>query len=177
MEIQVDDFGRITLRVPVSASETDVIRFFESKKKWAESHSAKLKGNGEPALTEDEVREMFSAAERIIPGRVKLYAEKLRVSYGKITIRNQVTKWGSCSSAGNLSFNCMLALMPEKVLDSVIVHELCHIRYMNHSTGFYKAVRRIMPEYDVWRGWLRENGSAYMCRMRRYREGTPDEKK
>ncbi len=177
MEIQVDDFGGITMRVPASAPENDVRKFFESKKRWAEAHSAKLKEGGEPAFTEDEVRETFAAAERIIPGRVKLYAEKLGVSYGKITVRNQVTKWGSCTSAGNLNFNCMLALMPEKVLDSVIVHELCHIRYMNHSPGFYKAVREVMPDYDVRRAWLRENGSAYMRRMRRYREGTPDEKK
>ena len=172
MEIQIDDFGRAVMRVPLTAPEDDVRKFFLSKREWAEMHAEKLKRSvGDPGFTEAEVKTMSDAALRIIPPRVRYFAEALGVPFGRITVRNQVTKWGSCTAGGDLNFNCMLAAMPEKVLDSVVVHELCHIMHRDHSPAFYKTVRSVMPDYDVWRAWLRENGSAYMRRMRIYREG------
>ena len=82
-----------------------------------------------------------------------------------IRIHPMKTRWGSCSAEGNLNFNCLLMLTPREVLDSVIVHELCHRKHMNHSREFYREVRRVFPEYDKWHGWLRENGGALMRRV------------
>ena len=93
------------------------------------------------------------------------YAEKLGVSYGRITIRNQRSRWGSCSGKGNLNFNCLLMLAPPEVLDSVVVHELCHLRQMNHSERFYAEVLRVFPDYWRCHRWLKENGGALMQRM------------
>ena len=84
---------------------------------------------------------------------------------GRVTIRNQKSKWGSCSSKGNLNFNCLLMLTPPEVLDSVVVHELCHLKEMNHSPRFYAEVRRVFPDYDKWDRWLKEHGAAIMRRM------------
>lgn len=103
----------------------------------------------------------------VIPDKVKYYAEIMGVTYGRITIRDQKTRWGSCSSKGNLNFNCLLMLMPDKVLDYVVVHELCHLKQMNHSKKFWKEVERYMPDYPNYKKWLNENGGALIERMLR----------
>ena len=93
------------------------------------------------------------------------YAPQIGVDYGRITIRCQRTRWGSCSAKGNLNFNCLLMLAPPEVLDSVVVHELCHRREMNHSPRFYALVLRVFPDYHRWDRWLKDNGPALMARI------------
>ena len=92
------------------------------------------------------------------------YAARIGVDYGRITVRAQKTRWGSCSARGDLSFNCLLMLAPPEVIDSVVVHELCHRRHMDHSPEFYAEVHRIFPDYDKWHGWLREHGPVLLAR-------------
>ena len=103
---------------------------------------------------------------QIIPEKVKHYAALVGVAYGRITIRNQRTRWGSCSGKGNLNFNCLLVLFPDEVIDSVVVHELCHRKHMNHSSAFWKEVEAIMPDYKDKRKWLNTCGEDIMNRMR-----------
>jgi predicted metal-dependent hydrolase len=93
---------------------------------------------------------------------VAYYAEKLGVSYGKITLRQQKTRWGSCAANGNLNFNWLLILAPPEVLDYVVVHELCHRREMNHSQAFWKEVEKILPDYRERQKWLKDNGWRLM---------------
>ena len=87
--------------------------------------------------------------------------------YGNITIKNQLTRWGSCSSLNNLNFNCILMLTPEIIRDYVVVHELCHLKEMNHSKKFWAEVANVMPEYKIYEKWLKENGGALISRLRR----------
>ena len=82
-------------------------------------------------------------------------------SYGSITVREQKTRWGSCSAKGNLNFNWKLVLMPEEILEYVVVHELAHRLQMNHSTEFWDEVEKILPDYRKRRQWLKENGQKY----------------
>ncbi len=93
------------------------------------------------------------------------FAPLVGVSYGRITIRNQRTRWGSCSGKGNLNFNCLLMLAPPEVLDYVVVHELCHRKEMNHSPRFWAEVARVLPDYQQRRRWLKEHGGALVQRM------------
>ena len=120
---------------------------------------------GERGLSAAEIRELADRALAVIPERVAYYAPKVGVTYGRTTIRNQRTRWGSCSSKGNLNFNCLLMLTPPEALDSVVVHELCHLKEMNHSKRFYAEVLRVFPDYWKWDKWLKDNGPALIRRM------------
>ena len=84
------------------------------------------------------------------------------VDYNRISIKFQKTRFGSCSTKKNLNFNALVALMPSEILDYVIVHELSHLKEMNHSKQFWREVARVMPDYKSKRKWLKENGTKYM---------------
>ena len=113
-------------------------------------------------FTEDEVKNIKRKARKIIPERVGYWAE---ITYGRIAIRLQSSRWGSCAANGNLNFNCLLVLMPSEVLDSVVVQELCHRRHMNHSKEFYAEIDRVFPDYRRWNKWLKDNGGVYLKRV------------
>jgi predicted metal-dependent hydrolase len=100
------------------------------------------------------------AAEREISPRLDAAVAALGASYSKLTIRNQRTRWGSCSSTGAMSFNWRLLLAPEPVLDYVVWHEACHLQVMDHSTGFWSLVARHCPDYEDHRRWLRRHGTT-----------------
>ena len=93
-------------------------------------------------------------AKVLIPKRVRYYAEQMGETFGNITIKNQKKRWGSCSSARNLNFNRRLIMAPQEVLDYVIVHELCHLRQMNHSKAFWQEVQMVLPNYKMHKKWL-----------------------
>lgn len=112
-----------------------------------------------------EIQELADKARQVLPPKVRFYASQIGVDYGRITIRNQKTRWGSCSGKGNLNFNCLLMLAPESVQDYVVIHELCHRKEMNHSQKFWAEVAQIMPDYQEKRKWLKEHGEAIMRRM------------
>ncbi len=116
-------------------------------------------------FTAEEIKSLAEKAKKVIPERVRHYAPLVGVDYGRITIRCQRTRWGSCSSKGNLNFNCLLMLMPDEVIDSVVVHELCHRKQMNHSKAFYAEVERVFPEYKRWNKWLKDNGGQLIKRL------------
>ena len=113
-------------------------------------------------MTGAELSQMTSKARQDLTERVEYFAPRIGVSYGRISIRHQKTKWGSCSSKGNLNFNCLLMLAPEAVRDYVVVHELCHRKQMNHSEAFWAEVERVLPRYREARKWLKTHGQELM---------------
>lgn len=155
--------GEIIVRAPVYATKEQIDAHVRSREQWIRKHQQTLP-SVEP-LSMEEVRALAEQALKTIPPRVAHYARILGVTYGRITIRNQRTRWGSCSSKGNLNFNCMLMLTPPEVVDSVIVHELCHLIEMNHSDRFYREVLKVYPDYWRWDKWLKENGELIMMRL------------
>lgn len=164
LEITVEG---LLVRAPLRASAEEINSFVEKKRDWIEKHLKKAQEREKcvSKLTREELEQLAKEACRVIPERVAYYAPLVGVTYGRITIRNQHTRWGSCSSKGNLNFNCLLMLAPPEVLDSVVVHELCHRKEMNHSAKFYEQVLRVYPDYHKWNRWLKENGRALMARM------------
>ncbi|MBO5937679.1 MAG: M48 family metallopeptidase [Clostridia bacterium] len=163
--------GEIIARAPLHMKDKEIYSFIESKKLWIEKNLAKIKereqaiSDAEP-FTGEEIKALAEKAKIIISRRVQYYAPKIGVTYNRITIRCQRTRWGSCSSKGNLNFNCLLALFPLEIIDSVVVHELCHRKHMNHSPQFYAEVEKVFPEYRRCNKWLKDNGGVYMARLR-----------
>lgn len=98
------------------------------------------------------------ALERIRQ-RIAAYHPRIGGEYGRVAVRDQRSRWGSCSSKHNLNFNWKLILAPAEALDYVVVHELCHLREFNHSPRFWRLVRAQLPEYEVWKKWLKDHGS------------------
>ena len=161
--------GEVIVRAPLRCPIWEIESFVRSHIKWIERHLAKTENAQEKAqqqgiLSEEEIRTLTKQAKEVIPQRAAYYAQRIGVSYGKITIRCQKTRWGSCSSKGNLSFNCLLMLTQPEVLDSVVVHELCHRKFMNHSQQFYQEVLKAYPEYRKWNRWLKKNGAVLLRR-------------
>ena len=162
--------GVLLVRAPKGMPRREIHAFVEEKRSWIEKHLAKMQARQEvleqmEPFTMDELHALADKALLVIPKKVKAYAEIVGVTYGRITIRNQRSRWGSCSSKGNLNFNCLLMLFPDEVIDYVVVHELCHRKHMNHSAAFYAEVERVFPEYRKWQKWLKENGGLYLSRL------------
>ena len=170
LAIQITDDG-LVVRAPMRMGEREITAFLREKREWITKHwnSRVEKLNSRemfPPLTSEEICQLADKAVEVIPQKVEYYAKLIGVDYGRITIRNQKTRWGSCSDKGNLNFNCLLMLMPDEVIDSVVVHELCHRRHMNHSKAFSAEIEKVFPQYEKCRRWLKENGSMIMGRMR-----------
>ena len=171
--VQIENDLSIVVKVPRWLPKYEVDRFVNDKSDWIEKTIEKIKVkneqkelNRQPALTEAEVRALADEALVLIPERVRFFAPIVGVDYGRVTIRNQKTRWGSCSTKGNLNFNCLLMLTPPEIIDYVVVHELCHRKEMNHSKLFWNEVEKVLPDYKTARKWLRDNGSVIMDRIR-----------
>ncbi len=85
------------------------------------------------------------------------YANMMNLSINQIFIKNQKTRWGSCSAKRNLNYNYRLVMAPEPVIEYVVIHELCHLIHMNHSKDFWHEVERVQPEYKQYRKWLKDH--------------------
>ena len=167
--VVIDTDARLIVRAPLRMSERAIAEFVSSKQDWIKKHQEKMrqrvkKRNEVPAFSPDEREELIRKALKIIPERVAYFAPIVGVDYGKITIRNQKTVWGSCSTKGNLNFNFLLAALPPDVTDYVVVHELCHRKEMNHSARFWAEVEKIVPNHKKIRKWLKEEGAVYLER-------------
>ena len=165
LEIKAD--GTILVRAPLRLSEARIRKFVEEKQEWILKNLEKIQKRDEQKeqvarLSAIERQHLQNKACVVIPKRVAYFAEKIGVTYGKITLRQQKTRWGSCAANGNLNFNWLLILAPPGVLDYVVVHELCHRREMNHSQAFWKEVEAILPDYRERQKWLKDNGWRLM---------------
>ena len=159
VSLQIAQEGELVVRAPKRMAKAEIDRFVESKRGWIEKH-AQNREQDVPKMTEAEFDTLVRHALEVIPEVVARFAPVVGVTYGRITIRNQRTRWGSCSAQGNLNFNCVLMRAPDDVLEYVVVHELCHRKEMNHGPKFWAEVERVLPNYRESRKWLSVNGSA-----------------
>ena len=161
--IEITPRGEILVRSPLRMTKRDIQQFVESRQDWIITHLSKIPSV--TPLTLQAHKALIHSAKQILPVKADHYAGLLGVTYGRITIRSQHTRWGSCSASGNLSFNCLLMLAPDEVQNYVVVHELCHRKELNHSPRFWAEVERILPDYKVRQKWLKNNGGSLIGRL------------
>ena len=170
ISLEITPAGQVLVRAPRFMPEAEIRAFVESKSSWLMKHLQKKEQDiealqEEGCFSERDIKRLEQLAKQVIPEKVAYYARIMGVTYGRISIRRQKTRWGSCSREGNLNFNCLLMMAPPEVLDYVVVHELSHRLEMNHSARFWAQVEKVMPEYRVPRKWLKEHGGKLMMRM------------
>ncbi len=177
ISISVKLDGSVIVRVPLTCTKKRAEAFVMEKQAWIEKSQKKMAerravadtaGNGTqkvPAFTDAELAALKKQAKKTLPAMAAEMARTMSVTYGIISIRAQKTRWGSCSSKGNLNFNCLLMLLPENIQRYVVVHELCHRKEMNHSDAFWREVAKYQPTYKDDRKQLKELGRALMMRL------------
>ena len=141
--------GRLVVKAPYGTTTEKINSVILSHQSWIEKHiKAQAERNARIGdLTEERIKELKKLAKKIIPPKVEYYSKIMGLKYGRITITSAKTRFGSCSSEGNLAFSYRLMLYPESAIDYVVVHELAHLVELNHSERFYRIVASVMPDY------------------------------
>ena len=170
LSIRITQEGNLEIRAPLGMPKGEIEAFLKEKAQWIETHRAKVLAEyaqgQEAPLGEEEILTLAEQMRQGLPEKLNRHAASMGVTFGRVTIRCQQTRWGSCSSRGNLNFNCLLMLAPEEVLDYVVVHELAHRKQMNHSALFWQEVARECPDYKKSLRWLKVRGGALLSRAR-----------
>ena len=170
LSIRITQEGNLEIRAPLGMPKGEIEAFLKEKAQWIETHRAKVLAEytqgQEAPLGEEEILTLAEQMRQRLPEKLNRHAASMGVTFGNVTIRCQQTRWGSCSSRGNLNFNCLLMLAPEEVLDYVVVHELAHRKQMNHSALFWQEVARECPDYKKPLRWLKDRGGALLSRAR-----------
>ena len=162
MRITVGLDGSVTVTVPGNANPKMVERLISEKIEWVRSTLEKLKPfkkkiniKAERKNSRLEFKKNKDKALALAKERVEFYNKIYRFTYKKISIRNQKTRWGSCSRNGNLSFNHKIVSLSPELSDYIIVHEICHLKEFNHSKKFWALVEKTIPDYKIRRKKLK----------------------
>jgi predicted metal-dependent hydrolase len=155
--LRVDPDGRVRVTIPRGGSKREADAFVQRHTDWVARQRARLTPS---ALEADERRALRERARTELPARLLELAALHGMTVTGVSIRNQRTRWGSCGRDGNISLNWRLVLMPPAVRDYVLIHELMHLRRLDHSPAYWKLVAAACPEYRDARQWLRLNGPA-----------------
>jgi len=158
MRLEIHRDGALVVTVPARMRPEFVEKFLTEKFQWIQKKLAELKDRAakRPTLAlVGSYLENKNQARDLVIRKIEHFNRFYQFGFNKISIRNQKTRWGSCSRRGNLNFNYKIALLPEKLADYIIVHELCHLKEFNHSRNFWSLVARTFPDYRELRRELK----------------------
>lgn len=161
--IRVSLDGSVRVTIPRRGSKREAAAFYVQQQGWIASQQHRvqqLRSDLPPDLPADEQKRLRREAKTVLPQRLRELAHQVGVTVRAITVRNQRHRWGSCSTSGAISLNWRLITMPEWVRDYVMYHELMHVERMDHSTAFWALVKRVCPNYQEARRWLRRHAHA-----------------
>jgi hypothetical protein len=153
--LRVEPDGRVRVTIPRGGSRREADAFAVRNRAWIDAQLAQVRP---PVFTPEAQRAWRARAREVLPGRLYELANQHGCLVTAVSIRSQKTRWGSCGRNGHISLNWRLMLMPEWVRDYVLVHELMHLRRMDHSPKFWRHVEAACPGYRVARQWLRRHG-------------------
>ena len=160
--LEVRDANTVLARIPTRVSDRELKAFVENHRSWIREKTEVMAEREEKRKSTPAPQpELLSKTDRMkiqlkIGKRVRHYCEAMGVTVGYVTVKNQKTRWGSCSAKGNVNFNYQLAFLPDELLDYVVIHELAHRRHMNHSRAFWAEVEKYCPDYLERREQLKE---------------------
>ena len=164
MRLAVYCDGSVVLTSPVRMRTSVIERFFEDKKNWI-LKKLEMFQSTDPALlqihSDEDFQNRKSEALALVKCRVKHFNKVMGVSWNDVVIKNQKTRWGSCSKKGNLNINYKILYLPRKMQDYVIVHEMCHLKEFNHSKKFWRLLESVLPDYQEIKGELKSHGLLY----------------
>ncbi len=164
MRLAVYCDGNFVVTVPRNINNNIIEQFIIRKSQWVINQLAYFKsisGQVFRKSTKKEYKQYKDQALSLAIKRIEYFNRANDFKFNKINIKNQKTRWGSCSRRGNLNFNYKIALLPEKLADYIIVHELCHLKEFNHSRKFWNLVTEIMPDYLEIRNELKKSGVKF----------------
>ena len=146
--IKIKD-GNVILRVPMKTSKRTIKKVLLQYDEWIKTSIEKEREYKEkqPELTPSEIKKLKKEARIYLSERCEYFASRMKVKYNRILITSAESRFGSCSSVGNINFSYRLMLYPERAREYVVVHELAHLIEMNHSASFYKIVEEVLPDY------------------------------
>ena len=150
MRISIYPNALVVVTLPLKTKETLAEKFLKEKEDWLLKkilYFEKVKDNPVNRFNQKDYLKYKEEAERVIKNRVMFLNKEYGYLFKNIKIKNQKTIWGSCSKRGNLNFNYKILFLPEKIRDYIIIHELCHLKEMNHSSSFWKLVSKLCPDY------------------------------
>ena len=158
------DEGQI--RAPLNMPQREIEAFVRARQPWIDARVRELARRASLApFGEDELKSIKKRAQTELLPALRLRAAQMGIEAGKISFRFQKGRFGSCSSRGNISLNCLLVLMPPALMDYVIVHELCHIRHPDHSPAFWSEVAKYCPDYKKLRDETQKQGAELIARL------------
>lgn len=163
LSVTVIPGGSLLIKAPVRMPEREIKRFLEQRRYWIYKQTKHVLEEDAERICRsgEEIKRLRRQARIVLTEKTDYYKSMIGVDYKQLRIGDQKTRWGSCSSKATISYNWRLVLMPDEIMDYVVVHELCHLLEMNHSKEFWNQVSRIIPDYKTRRKWLKENGSRY----------------
>jgi predicted metal-dependent hydrolase len=160
VRILVSERGEITITGPLRTSKRFLLSVLENKRAWVLAQLERLDRSGQLEKARDDTGQYQQYKERartLTHEKLAYWNQFYGFTYGRVSIRNQRTRWGSCSARGNLSFHYKIALLPDALADYLIVHELCHLQAFDHSPKFWALVGKAIPDYQKHRQLLRKS--------------------
>lgn len=159
LRLAVDGDGCVSVVMPRGMREDAAHKFVEKKAFWILRKLEEVESKVQivvPPLTHAGLVHLKTKALRQMEDRVRHYSQFYGFKYNAVCVRDQKSRWGSCSSNGNLNFNYKIIFLPSRMRDYVVVHEVCHLKELNHSSRFWNLVARAMPDYLIVRGELKK---------------------
>ena len=152
--------GKVILRAPLRLTDKEAKKIVDSHQKWINDKLLEFskRQENEKKLTEQEIIYLKREAKKYFKAQIEHYSKIMGLKYSRVSITSAKTRFGSCSSKGNISFSYRLMLYPESAREYVVVHELAHLLEMNHSKNFYAIVERYLPDYKERKKLLKNGG-------------------
>lgn len=156
LSLKVTEEG-LVVHAPFGLRRARIDEFVEKHEAWAEKRLAEVKKEAAfwSAFSQKDENELRQIARKVLTKKTELYSNVMGLTYGRITITGAKKRFGSCSSRGDISYSYRLMAYPDKAVDYVVVHELCHLVYMNHSREFYALLAKVLPDYKERRALLK----------------------